>query len=166
MRILFDVPEHPGYMPGAEVGSSPLPVAPKRIPRFPIVIIDDLPLYIETPPTILLGQPPSLISHVNFYHDHAKVRAKPLHPTNKPTQIYLKYIKEYAGLYADSKEDDAAISSVKSQLQRLLKTVYRGDIDKRALPRPIQWDAKRNMYTFLDGTILPETSDKEDKTRR
>ena len=48
LRCLFEVPNPPGYLPGRVMRApSPRePADPRRIPRFPIVLIDDVPLSI------------------------------------------------------------------------------------------------------------------------
>jgi hypothetical protein len=161
LRVLFEVPDNPGFMPEWGLGSSEPkdPLDPKRIPRFPIAILDDVPLNL-TFMVFYSGQPVPLDAHLDYYRDHGSIRTKPLHPTDKPLQIFTRLFKEYGWLY-ENRELGLAKSSVESQLQKLLSTVYRGEIEKGSLPRPVQWDTKRNMYTFLDGTTLPEDSAKK-----
>jgi hypothetical protein len=158
LLILFEVPKEPGYMPRASGGT----FDPKRIPRYPIVIVDDVPLEFLDSLTGGSGQPVSIAKEAQFYREHADILTKPLRPTDQPLQIYRKVFKEYDWLYEEGGKVQA-MAVVKSQLGKLLRTVYRGDVENGILPRPIRWDMKRNIYTFLDGTTLPDTSDKEGK---
>jgi hypothetical protein len=58
------------------------------------------------------------------------------------------------------------VSGCTGQIQELVKTVYRGDVEIGTLSRPVRWDMKRNMHTFLEGTTLPDASEKEKRKRR
>jgi hypothetical protein len=167
LRVLFDVPKETGYMPDSPFRwVTPPPEDRKRVPRFPMVILGDVPLQIATSPPSY-GPDPDFAKDLAWFRDHATIRTKPLHPTDKPLQLFSEW-KAYDWLYRDLKKADlrdyeAIESCVKRQLRQLVKTVYRGDIEKGSLSRPVRWDMKRNMYTFLDGTTLPETSEKKEK---
>jgi hypothetical protein len=160
LRLLFEVPKDPGYMPGVWGRLSLMPRPPddpKRIPRFPIVIMEDIPLDVAFF-VLSTGQQPSLAAHVRFYRQRGNIRARPLCPTNKPLEVYPEFLKAYGWLYTNWQDRELGLSFVKDQFRALLRTVYRGDIENRSLPRPIRWDTKLNIYSFLDGTILPERS--------
>jgi hypothetical protein len=162
MRVLFDVPKDTGYMPESPFRSwdERPPTDRKRIPRFPMLIIGDVPLQIaDVTPTMKTGPYPDYAKDIAWFRDHATIRTKPLQPTDEPLQLFSEW-KTYDWLYRDIKTsnswgNDYIESCVKAQLRRLLRTVYRGDIEKGSLSEPVRWDMKRNMYTFLDGKILP-----------
>jgi hypothetical protein len=170
LQVLFEVPKDPGYM-----AETPYPVTPpnpkdRRVPRYPILILGDVPLLIASGLPFSSGPGPDVGKQIAFFRDHAKIRAQPLQPTDKPLRLYSEW-KTYDWLYRDSKyleyiTPGAIPMGVERQLGELVKTVYRGDIKHGTLARPIRWDIKRNMYTFLDGTTLPDDSDKDEKKTR
>ena len=64
LRVLFDVPAEPGYHPPVRLGA-PRPAAPedlRTIPRFPIMLIEDIPLLMVT--SYILGGLPEVDSHL------------------------------------------------------------------------------------------------------
>jgi hypothetical protein len=166
LRVLFDVPKDPGYM-----REFPYPITPPnpkdpRVPRYPILMLGDVPLLVAAGLPFSSGPGTDFGKEIAFFRDHAKIRARPLQPTDKPLTHYSEW-KTYAWLnrypeYLKKYSSPGAIpTNVKWQLRDLVKTVYRGDIEHGSLSRPVRWDMKRNMYTFLDGTTLPESSGKE-----
>jgi hypothetical protein len=81
-RVLFDIPEPPGYMPVMWVGapSPEAPKDPKLLPRFPIVIVDDVPILVIRGYDIL-AVPQRVEEHVAYFRKHGKLRANQLRPT-------------------------------------------------------------------------------------
>jgi hypothetical protein len=171
LLILFDVPKDTGYMPAPPAGMAP-PKERKRIPRFPILILGDVPLNLCSGHAFFGGtgsDKEDLLRQIAFFRDHGEIRAKPLQPTDKPLQIYSEWESyrwpeaERPGrgrtIYFDenARRADSADNGIKLQLQTLVKTVYLGDVEHGSIQQPIRWDMKRNMYTFLDGKILPQT---------
>jgi hypothetical protein len=85
MRTLFDVPAEPGYLPVMMVGSSspPEPADLRTVPRFPIVIVDDVPLRITTC-CVLGGHAQQPEAHLAYYEEAGVLRAAPLTPPADP----------------------------------------------------------------------------------
>jgi hypothetical protein len=169
-RVLYDVPKDPGYMPRFNYPSIPVDPKDSRVPGYPILILGDVPLFVAENAGFSSGPATDFAKESAFFRDHATFRSRPLRPTDKPLNLYSEW-KTYDWLYRDLKEDEAYYfrrisEDVKWQLQRLVRTVFRGDVEHGTLPRPVRWDMKRNMYTFLDGTTLPETSSKEEQKSR
>jgi len=162
LRILFDVPGDRGYMPPvwSEITSEIAPVPPRdhrRIPRFPVLIVGDIPLDLMLELS-LRGAPPSLAKNISAYRMRASLRANPLRPTTEPFQIYSEFRKSYRWLYASDAEFRRGTELIKKQLLLVLGTVYRGDLETVPLTRAVRWDSERSIYTFTDGRILPGSS--------
>src|SRR5262249_37589614 len=90
LRVLFDVPRHPGHMPEMYLGES-LPSSEdglKTHPRFPIDLVGDWPvLKLSHPRAEIMLYPvyPKLIlrSHLDFYQEHCQLRPRPLAPSGR-----------------------------------------------------------------------------------
>jgi hypothetical protein len=162
LRVLYAVPKDPGYMPpffSMVPGNSKDP----RVPRYPILILGDVPLLVARHLPFTTGPSQDFAKQVGFFRGHMTIRGKPLRPTDKPLSLYSDW-KTYEWLYRDRQktlrrlqiaEENWESDRVKSQLRKLVKTVYRGDMEKGSLSEPVRWDMKRNIYTFLDGKTLP-----------
>lgn len=82
MRTLFEVP---GYHPVMLVGAPtpPAPADPRAVPRFPIELVDDIPLrLVEGYLLDGLPQPPE--AHLAYYEQAGVLRAAPLTPPANP----------------------------------------------------------------------------------
>jgi hypothetical protein len=170
LRSLFDVPPDPGYMPPMQVGA-PSPDAPKdrrRMPRFPVVVQDDIPFQVVGGYT-LGGVPEPPESALQEFRDNGRMRDKPLAPSPHPIAALETLLKTYA---------DCGLSRemLASQLLYLTDSVYPLERDEssgyvgkltdasheqrdaalKAVDRlPIRWDAARNEYIFLNGSTKP-----------
>jgi hypothetical protein len=93
LRTLFDIPRRPGYMPPMFIGGmSPAPPQDlTRIPRFPIVIVDDIPFSLLWGVTIL-GREPHVSPHVEYFEKHGTIRVRKLQPTNDPYPSFKKLL--------------------------------------------------------------------------
>jgi hypothetical protein len=159
LRILFDVPKDPGYMPKCVYPFGLRDPKDPRVPRYPILILGDVPLQIGFGTGSASGDPPpTFAEQAAFFRDHMTFRAKLLQPTDKPLELYSQR-KGYHWLYRNYvsygwPSGEQIAEEIRDEIHRLVMTVYRGDIEHGTLPRPVRWDMKRNMYTFLDGTTL------------
>jgi hypothetical protein len=182
LRVLFDVPDNPGYMPRMFVGApGPRePTDPKRIPRFPVLLLDDVPLMLVSGYS-LGGAPEPVEHHVEYFRKNGRLRANPLSPTNDPLRIYDKFQESFLWVFT---EDEYWLKMgrmmVMNQLLRLIDTVYHfepdshGDgisSDKELAPQwkahaaaiaklEFAWDRKTNQYRFKDGSTLPSAPKK------
>ena len=88
LRVLFEVPRETGHMPPCQLGAftHAEPEDPKLVPRFPIFVISDVPLFLVLGYT-LEGLPPSARSDLNYFRKHGQFRAKPLSPPNNPLSL-------------------------------------------------------------------------------
>ena len=175
LRVLFDVPPDPGYMPMMFCGR-PSPEGPhdsKQLPRFPILLIDDVPLLLVHGYS-LGGSPEQPESHVEYFRKKGLIRSKPLVPPDSPLRLYDSCVKT-AGWPKDTWANDRKLL-VANQLLTLVDSVYRttrsedgyrfwaeNDADDKwkviagkIAKLDIRWNAKKCCYTFKDGTCLPE----------
>jgi hypothetical protein len=170
VRTLFEVPADPGHLPVMMVGapSPPAPVDPKALPRFPIAIIDDIPLRVVTGYS-LAGHPESPESHLTWYRQHGVLRTRPLAPTLTPMTT-LSTVAGTAGtplLRTAGLDQDGGRRLLLAQGLRLLVTVFRGELAPGAdldtewqrlraefAERALAWDAAAGHYTLADGSVL------------
>lgn len=85
LRTLFDPPDDTGVFPEMFVGApTPEPPKdPKAAPRFPIVIVDDIPFVAVTGYALGgLAEPPE--HHLEWMRAHAELRRSKLSPTSTP----------------------------------------------------------------------------------
>lgn len=178
LRVLFDVPADPGYMPPMLVGAPEPeePKDPKRLPRFPILLQDDVPLLLVRCYQ-LGGMPPQPELYVKYFREHGRLRLRdrPLVPTNAPLGLLGSWAKNADWLYTkDSRAHGKLL--IANQILNMLDSVYRlepdahgfrlwvtDDVDDRwksieaeVAKLDIRWNAEKQRYTFKDGTYLPE----------
>jgi hypothetical protein len=161
LRLLFDVPKDPGYMPEMAVGS-PGPYYPadlKKVPRFPLAVQDDVPL-LQISGYMQAGLAASPEGEVEYFRRHGTLRSAPLHPTDHPLDIIDALEQSDEWLFGDKpvrwgdrivlpkpRERLSGRHMIMEQLLRLIATVYR-------LPDTDGWD-----------TRLPYGSDAEVRAR-
>jgi hypothetical protein len=177
LRVLFDIPDDPGYMPRMAVGAPqpPGPEDPKKMPRFPILLQDDVPLLVVYGYNLAgLAEKPEW-HHVPYFRDKGRVRAKPLRPSDAPLSLFDACRKEIAGRY-ELRDAWTVQGLIARQLLNMVDSVYRPDkapdnprlnaIEneeeqwKAAVAKvaklDIRWNAEKNRYTFKDGSHLPD----------
>lgn len=91
LRCLFEVPDPPGSMPPLGVGSSmpPEPHDPRLVPRFPLVLIEDIPLNLVDG-YLFTGVLPSPLGHIAYFREHGRLRARPLAPPSRPLDVMAR----------------------------------------------------------------------------
>ena len=177
LRVLFDIPDDPGYMPPMLVGA-PEPAAPrnlKRLPRFPILLQDDVPLLLVTGYT-LGGKAEQPESHVTYFREHGQIRSKPLVPGNAPLALMDTWKKNTARLLYSKDNDRNGTLLIANQLLNMIDSVHQRDVDRHGFrfwpvdnveerwksveaqvaKLAIRWNREQDRYTFEDGTCLPE----------
>jgi len=180
LRVLFEVPKAPGHMPAMYVGA-PFPEAPKdpkRLPRFPVLLLDDVPLLLVSG-YLLAGVAERVERHVAYYRKGGRLRSKRLAPPEAPLEVYEKFRRSFLWVYGDQADSwgrERGQLMVINQLLRLVDSVYRRDPDAfgyRFAPEQdlaghwkklkadfgrlrVRWDPQGNRYTFRDGTALPD----------
>jgi hypothetical protein len=183
LRTLFEVPDPPGYLEPPMLGA-PIPEMPtdlRRVPRFPIAIQDDIPFLI-TMGYSLFGKPETpQWRAIPYFREHGVMRSKPLVPTTRPFDAIDRLAHSPQWLFHGDAEMSLAGPArgralLMNQVLHMADTVYRPAAAKEpyglyqiakssgGLRRivdgfnrlKIRWDARRMIYTFADGTTLPE----------
>ena len=125
LRVLFDVPAEPGYHPPVRLGA-PRPAAPddlRTIPRFPIMLIEDIPLLMVTS-YILGGLPETVDSHLELFESNGLMRSRLLQPTpdikndDGRERIIAAFAARYQAAY-QTKPHDMQLELIRSQLKRM-----------------------------------------------
>jgi hypothetical protein len=174
LRTLFEVPQPPGYMPPMGIGAM-TPAPPKdrvHIPRFPIVIIDDVPFSLLRH-VMLAGVPEPATRHVEYFRKHGTIRAGKLRPPDDPYPSFQNLLKskEWAKI-AKADGDPLWISAYAEhtflQVLALGRTAYDPPEARQPFADPsitdyerhhrsfletgARWDEKLQMYVRRDGT--------------
>ena len=167
LRVLFAVPDPPGYMPVMRIGAW-IPDPPKdskAFPLFPLALQDDIPFHIAEG-YMLAGQAEPPENHVSYFQNNGVLRRQSLKPTAVPLQAMEKLLASNVG-YRMNRDQ------LVSQVAWLLDSVYHVEEDKYGNTRhglygaqvkqvedalsqlSVQWDQPTQRYTLLDGTVLP-----------
>lgn len=171
LRVLFEMPEGVP-MPEVRLGqpSPPKPVNVAAAPRFPVLIIGDVPL-------LLIsgfdrgGFTEPVESHVAFFRQHGTMRPRKLSPTDNPMLLVDQVLAEQGEIFEhpnQSWDRERAKAMLANQVLYLVDDVYhvptvRGvkfdwccnNADPlwqhhmdTAAQRPFRWDAGRQSYTY------------------
>ncbi len=144
-RVLFDLPDDIDRTKGWIIGvpEPPGPKNPHQIPRFPIVLVDDVPLMLVEGYTIgsylsLKGNPTPVERDLEFFRRNGHFRSKALVPSNDPLGALMHLVESTQWIYADSKLAEPGVfsfgdtetnkrekSMLMEQLLRLIDSVYR-----------------------------------------
>jgi hypothetical protein len=191
MRALFEPPAvmplatedhswrvvNPGFFrkPAIAIGDW-TPRDPTKLPQFPLVIIDGIPL-VPTNRIGMGGTPERAIDHLDELAQGGLWRAQPLRPTRDPLAVLAKADALLASAIApDEHLPDNIHELIQRQLLHAVQSVHHtvlNNEDKEPLPPEevdrifrhaipqvrdlaIHWDARRQNYVFRDGTTLPE----------
>src|SRR5262249_37432787 len=126
LRVLFDLEDEGSYQRDIPLRGT-WPESPKdarRIPRFPILLWDDMPLLVVGG-NCTKGARLPVERHGNYFRDHGRIRPAPLCPTNKLLQK-LECFPMHLGLLDSSigtSRDQRRISEIISgQLIRLAES--------------------------------------------
>lgn len=100
LRVLFNVPAGAGFPP-VRIGQPTVtpPPDPTSLPRFPIVLADDVPLLAVRGYT-LGGLAESVDVHVRYYREHGTLRAAPLSPSPKGAEA--EFMRQWKDAYGES----------------------------------------------------------------
>jgi hypothetical protein len=94
----------------------PSPRSPPALSRFPIAIVEDVPLMLVESYT-LRGLPEPVTAHLAYYRAHGTLRAAPLAPSSGPDRM-AAYEAMYQSAYGAA-PSAAERAFVKAQLDRL-----------------------------------------------
>jgi len=176
LRVLFEVPADTGSMPPMMVGDfvPGIPVGDdRRLPRYPIVIEDDVPLLLARGCN-LQGVAERPERHLTYFKEKGQFRKGPLVPTNTPTKLMASAMTKLKWL-GDDPEWKLLIGN---QILAMIDSVYRGErsehgfrfwatdnaaadrtwksIETKISKLDIRWNREQDRYTFKDGSSLPE----------
>jgi hypothetical protein len=176
LRILFDVPKSGAMPDGWWWVSMPEGVEPRLAPRFPMFLVDDVPLLLHENVFGRSGQGWPVKRDVLFFEKHGTVRSQPLKPPDNPMSVVDGLVSSPSWIWKEDKE--RMRMKARAQVKLLLRDVlprleqegmqemvarhagekefeqadarWRKAVeDVRALkPR---WDAKQNRYVTTAG---------------
>lgn len=185
-RILFDVPEDPGYLPGMLIGASlTVPNSGiKELPRFPIILIDDVPLELYGPFFILAGVRQTFPDYIKDFREKGIFRKLPLRPKGNPMALMDQFEQTAGFLFPEKKSFEVNNFNptiaferlvIMIQIESFIKPVYIipekyksvnnmtreqfyknwESISQDFSRVRYKWDAEKSSLTFLDGSTLP-----------
>ena len=175
-RILFDAPEAKapvintawleilcdGYLrPPMLGGSNPRPPEDLKItPRFPVYLINDIPILITTG-YILAGREEFASEYLDRNEKQGVWHGTLFVPPDNPFPAYsdFKALKGWDGF-----KDESLQERILTQILAMVQTVYRPakeDVDFKTATAEFEkckakWDQQKCMYTFANGETLPE----------
>jgi hypothetical protein len=168
LRTLFEVPADPGFLPAMLVGAPTVapPTDLRTLPRFPIVIVDDIPFTIVRGYSLAgAAEPPEM--HLEWYVEKGVIRSRPLAPTEMPVATLDRMIGSPSTAFLKETRLTANDRSlILEQAAKLLDTVARPELPNvgpddiwRRLKAAVgesrlKWDAAKSCYTKMDGTFL------------
>jgi len=180
LRLLFEVPQDPGFMPGMKVGMPSVvePADHTLLPLFPLFLVNGIPLNLVTG-YALAGQAQPVEDHIAYFKKSGKWRTRPLVPSNEPLAVLDLVAHSPQWIYKEKQDDDPyghAKNHLANELLQLIDTVYRIEPDSNGDRVPgvpfdqqrwnrimkdvaalhIKWDTAKNIYVFANGTSLPE----------
>ena len=172
LRVLFDVPET-GHMPEFQLGTQPQPPRDRNlIPRFPVHVVDDIPLLVVHGVSSQ-GGPPSTDRDLEYFRSKGRLRSRRLVPGPRPLSALEHLQGSPAGNYAVVTEE--ARGRIIVQLLTMLNSVMptRNNFATRKLANDlssldnwerfvadfernlIRWDGEQNQYR----RCLPDQSE-------
>jgi hypothetical protein len=99
LRVLCDLPGGVCF-PAVELGEPTVapPPVPDRLPRFPVVVVDDVPL-LPLRGYTLSGFAQSVSEHLDFFQAHGAVRAAPLVPMQDLAALDEAFTRVWGAAY-------------------------------------------------------------------
>ena len=118
LRTLFDVPPDRGFPP-VRLGQPdiPAPAQPQRLPRFPVMIVNDVPL-LAVRGYSLGGMPEPVQAHVDYFRAEGELRASPLSRPSSREGIEDAAMEAWRDAYGDA-HAGAVAALVREQLARM-----------------------------------------------
>lgn len=114
LRVLFDVPD--GRFPPVRLGEPTIPPPEDdALPRFPIVLVQELPLLVVRGYT-LAGLPEDVGVHVDYYRAHGELRPGPLAPGDDAEAILGDFVEIWSSAYGEDHHAEA-VARVREQLR-------------------------------------------------
>lgn len=120
LRVLFEAPAERGFPP-VRIGQPniPPPVETWRLPRFPIVMIRDVPLLVVRG-YLLGGLPEPVEEHVAYFRAYGTLREDLLAPPASTAGIEEEFLQLWDSAYGDAYVQEA-LKAVTAQIRRLVQ---------------------------------------------
>lgn len=120
LRVLFEVPSEPGFPP-LRLGQPaiPPPSEPGKLPRFPIVLVQDVPVLVSRG-YFLAGLPEPVEAHVAYYRLHGTLRDAPLTPPATAEGLEEPFLQAWQSAYGEAHTQEAQ-TLLREQLARLYR---------------------------------------------
>lgn len=116
LRVLFFVPPAPGHQPAMRLGGTAPPPPPElaRLPHFPLMLIDDVPLLMISG-YALGGDTEPVSVHLAHYAAHGTIRESPLRPTHDADWTLVRFTATYKVAYDRAPSSDE-LARIRAQL--------------------------------------------------
>jgi len=116
LRVLFDV--NTGFPP-VRLGQ-PFPAAPAdttKLPRFPIMMVGDVPLLVVRGYT-LQGFPEPISTHLDYFRKHGVIRSTPLMLPASTADLQAGFTQQWHAAYGEA-PDETILEVVRPQIESL-----------------------------------------------
>ena len=114
LRVLFDADPYPPVRLGGS--RPPPPPSPEVLPRFPILLVNDVPLMLVVS-YALRGRAEPVMAHVEYYRTNGTLRPEPLAPGPDPDRMAAYESRYEAAYHAAPAPEERAF--IQAQLDRL-----------------------------------------------
>lgn len=120
LRVLFEMPANMDFPP-VRIGtpSIPPPAESERLPRFPVVLIRDVP-FLVVHGYSLAGLPQPVEDHVAYFREHGILREYPLSPPDSMEGIQEAFLNRWKEAYEDQYATEV-LTIIKAQIDRLTR---------------------------------------------
>lgn len=117
LRVLFEVPAKQGF-PLARLGKPTIasPAKPGTLPRFPIVMVKDIP-FLVIRGYFLRGLPEPVETHVAYFRAHGILREQLLAPPASMKGVQEAFLQRWKAAYGDAHAAEA-LETIKAQIAR------------------------------------------------
>jgi hypothetical protein len=118
LRALFDVPAGQVFPP-VRIGqpSIPPPADPGKLPRFPIMMVQDIPFLVVSGYD-LGGMPEPVDAHVTYFRDHGVLRDKLLSLPGSVAGLEQEILRQWRVAYGDTYAEEA-LRAMRPQIARI-----------------------------------------------
>lgn len=118
LRVLFDVPAGESFPP-VRIGAPaiPPPADPAKLPRFPIVMVSDVP-FLAVDKYFLGGKAEPVEVHVAYYRAHGVFRAQPLAPPPSLAGVEEALLQTWKAAYGEAYVPQV-METVRAQIARM-----------------------------------------------
>jgi hypothetical protein len=153
------------------MASPPEPADPTLVPRYPLALIDDIPVMLVAGYLLDDSAQQSVRQQVAYFRKWGRLRSRPLHPSERPWETLAKlvsspqwlYGRRYKVLYPEPGQPPSAYyepgaepwdrQRIEQQLLRMVVALY-----------PVARRAKPMRYT-VNGKVMPPPFDEMDASQ-